>query len=146
MALDRKRLIQFMGMTFSNGDGEALTALRKANALLHAEGMSWADVLEVKPPPVGMPTGRPKYDFRTPPSRRGSGSYGAKVHRKKPDPERGRNEGSDIQDMLSELAARKHDMHTMMFIASINDHWERMSYLTDPQYGALKNVFNGGKW
>lgn len=143
MALDRKRLIQFMGMTFSNGDGEALTALRKANALLIAEGMSWADILEVKPPPLGMPTGR-KYDFRTPPSKRGS--YGSKPHRRRQEPERGRNMGADIQEMLSELAARKHDMHTMMFIASINDHWERLSYLTDPQYGALKNVYNGGKW
>jgi hypothetical protein len=140
MVLDRKRLIQFMGMTFSSGDGEALTALRKANALLIAQGLSWAEVLEVKPPPMGMPS----QSWRTPPSKRGS--YGSKPHRRRAAPDTSRNTGDDIAEMLAELAARKHDMHTMMFIASINDHWERNSYLTDPQYGALKNVYNGGRW
>lgn len=145
MTLNRKRLIQFMGMTFSNGDGEALTALRKANALLTAEGMSWSDILSAPPPLVVVPRGfGSTSSFRTPPSKRGS--YGSKPHRKRANPDQGRNEGSDIQEMLSELAAKKHDMHTMMFIASLNDHWERMSYLTDPQYGALKNLYNGGKW
>lgn len=41
-------LKKLMGMTGSQHDGEALSALRKANALLAASGKTWADLFDAK--------------------------------------------------------------------------------------------------
>lgn len=46
MPLDRDRLIKIMGLTTSDQDGEALSALRKANEMLAAEKVTWAEVLQ----------------------------------------------------------------------------------------------------
>ena len=50
MALDpvfAARLIKLLGMTGSDYDGEAVAAVRKANALLQAQGLTWSDVIAV---------------------------------------------------------------------------------------------------
>jgi len=39
------RLIKLLGMTGSMFDGEAVAAIRKANALLRDKGLTWADVI-----------------------------------------------------------------------------------------------------
>jgi hypothetical protein len=38
-------LIKLLGMTGSMFDGEAVAAIRKANALLRDKGLTWADVI-----------------------------------------------------------------------------------------------------
>jgi hypothetical protein len=43
--IDRDRLFKLLGMTGSSHDGEALNALRRAQDLLAAAGMSWDDLL-----------------------------------------------------------------------------------------------------
>lgn len=45
MPLDRERLIKILGLTTSSSDGEALSALRKANEIIAGEKLTWADVL-----------------------------------------------------------------------------------------------------
>lgn len=50
--LDRERLIKIMGLTTSNSDGEALSALRKANEILAGEKLTWAEVLKGGGPQV----------------------------------------------------------------------------------------------
>lgn len=45
MPLDRERLIKIMGLTTSSSDGEALSALRKANEIIAGEKLTWAEVL-----------------------------------------------------------------------------------------------------
>lgn len=143
MALDRKRLIQFMGMTGSDADGEALTAIRMANRLIKEANMSWAELLAAKPPPLGMPV----TDWRTRPSKRkagaGTSQYGRPAPRHRHNPDVGRNSGDDIQEMLAALATKRLEMSTMMFLASLNTHWETKGYLTDPQYDALKQMHSG---
>jgi hypothetical protein len=47
--LDRSRFIRILKLTDSPNDSEALSAVRRANALLHAAGLSW-DRLVVLPP------------------------------------------------------------------------------------------------
>lgn len=42
------RLIQLMMMTTSDMDGEALVALRKANAMLAEQNMNWEELLRAK--------------------------------------------------------------------------------------------------
>ena len=144
MTLDIKRLIAVMGMTGSAGDGEALNAVRLANKMLRAAGKNWNDVLT--PGQLNVSVGRTP-DYRTPPSKRRTGaSYGSKVRREKYDPNRGKNVGQDIQEMLTVLSDRKHDMGTMMFLASLNDWWERNSFLTDNQYASLKRLHDRGSF
>jgi hypothetical protein len=48
---DRGKLIQFLGMTGSQFDGEALNAARMANRTLKMAGATWADVLAPPPAP-----------------------------------------------------------------------------------------------
>ncbi|MBF0509270.1 MAG: hypothetical protein HQK57_10145 [Deltaproteobacteria bacterium] len=43
------RLIKFAGMSDSAHDGEALNAIRKANALLKEGGWTWREVIQPKP-------------------------------------------------------------------------------------------------
>jgi hypothetical protein len=47
-ALDHHRLAKVLGLTGSTHDGEALAAVRKANALIVAAGMTWDEIL--RPP------------------------------------------------------------------------------------------------
>lgn len=131
-----------MRMTESSADGEALNAVRLANRMLAAEGKNWSDVLGASPSAAARAP-----DYRTPPSKRKRGQgdtsrYGraAPQHRKRDDR---RMSGSDIDAMLGALSSRRHDMSTMMFIASLNDHWERNGYLTGPQYDALCSMHAG---
>lgn len=43
--MDKERFLKLMMMTTSDADGEALNALRMANAMLKAEKKTWDDVL-----------------------------------------------------------------------------------------------------
>jgi hypothetical protein len=47
--LDRSRFIRILKLTASPNDSEALSAVRRANSMLHAAGLSW-DRLHVLPP------------------------------------------------------------------------------------------------
>jgi hypothetical protein len=121
-----------MGMTFSTGDGEALNAVRLANRMLEAEQMTWAEVLH-------GPKLAPTPDYRTPPSKRGS-AWGARAPRPSPRDFTKRTD-DDIGPMFDAVGERRYDVSTLMFIASLRDFWERLSYLTDDQYAALKRIY-----
>jgi hypothetical protein len=49
------RLVKLLGMTSSDYDGEAIVAMRKANDLLKAAGMTWGDIIAVEPEPATAP-------------------------------------------------------------------------------------------
>jgi hypothetical protein len=80
VSIDKVRLTKLMRMTESVHDGEALTALRMANALLKAANVNWSDIL-------GSPsTSAPSPDYRTPPSKRSAGGpsrYGKPASQKR---------------------------------------------------------------
>ena len=48
--IDRERLIRLLRMTESDRDAEALIAIRKTNAMLKKNGMSWSDVIDLPLP------------------------------------------------------------------------------------------------
>ena len=50
MTIDRERLIRLLRMTESDRDAEALIAIRKSNAILRKNGMSWSDVIDLPRP------------------------------------------------------------------------------------------------
>jgi len=43
--LDRERLAKVLAMTTSNHDGEALSAIRRANEILAGENLTWTELL-----------------------------------------------------------------------------------------------------
>lgn len=65
-------LIKLLRMTTSDNDGEALTALRKANALMTAAGWDWERLINSKIKIVASPFA----NLATPPSDRRSGNNG----------------------------------------------------------------------
>src|SRR6266702_3692512 len=60
-------LIKMLGMTGSKHDGEALVAIRKANAILIENNLSWEDLLTSS-------SQSSRSSYATPPSKRKSGS------------------------------------------------------------------------
>jgi hypothetical protein len=48
--LNRSRFLRILNLTDSPNDSEALSAARRANALLHAAGLSWEKLIIVPPP------------------------------------------------------------------------------------------------
>ncbi len=57
------RLLKLLALTTSEADGEALNAIRMANALLKKNNLQWADILAVKggKAPVGV-AGQSSYE------------------------------------------------------------------------------------
>jgi hypothetical protein len=47
VTINRERLIRLLRMTESDRDAEALIAIRKTNAMLRANGVSWSDVIDL---------------------------------------------------------------------------------------------------
>jgi hypothetical protein len=140
--LDYKRLVQVMGMTGSVGDGEALNAMRLANRMLRAADLTWAEVLREPASPGHSVRAA---SWRTPPSKRKPGaSYGQTVRRQRhSERNAGKHDDDDIQVMLAAVSSRRNTMNTMMFLSSLNDHWEKKGFLTTPQYEALKQMHRG---
>jgi hypothetical protein len=48
---DRSRFLRILNLTESPNDFEALNAVRRANAMLHAAGLPWEKLIVVPPPP-----------------------------------------------------------------------------------------------
>jgi hypothetical protein len=59
--MNREKFIKLMMLTTSDQDGEALTALRKANAMLAAENKNWEEFLAVGAGPSSTNYGVAKY-------------------------------------------------------------------------------------
>lgn len=64
VGLDRDLLTKLMMLTTSDADGEALSAIRKANQILKKEKLNWQEVLSLPKavaPPTPAPFSHPNY-------------------------------------------------------------------------------------
>lgn len=123
--------VKLMMMTTSNSDGEALTALRKANKILADAKVSWIELLGAQ---------KPDQSFRVPPSKRP----------RRPEPQwddvgdhdrrRPHYVGSDIDEMFDKVFKQKMSEGFASFIESIHIWWEQKGWLSKAQYDALKNA------
>lgn len=129
--IDRPKLIKLMMMTQSSNDGEALTALRKANALLAADNVNWSEFIsgikQQAPRPAPRPKGRgfdakPEADHRE--------------HHRFTDPA--------IPRMLASLL-RDSKGGFRDFIESIDEFWSTKGFLTEKQYDAVLNAYERAK-
>jgi hypothetical protein len=111
--------VKLMGMTTSPHDGEALNALRKANAMLAASNLTWQELLAVTSP--SQPRQQPA-TFRDVPS------------------EQKKHTDSKEIDRLFEQAFHRARGSFREFLESIHDWWETKKFLTERQYQALRKA------
>ena len=121
--------IKLMQMTTSPNDNEALVALRKANKILAASKINWAELL-----------GSAKEDqsFRVPPSKR----------QPRPEPQWEDVGGTgvkhtnevEINGMFERVLKTNMSEGFAEFVESVHIWWERRGFLTDPQYRAIKRA------
>lgn len=113
---DIVKFTKLMMLTTSPHDGEALVALRKANAMLAAMNNNWEDFIQSR---VKMTKEAPEP----------SGEF----HR----------EVDEINDMF-EYLDRSVPIRSSFreFVDSLHEWWEENEFLTDKQYIALKNACN----
>lgn len=129
-------LIKLMLMTTSPHDGEALVAIRKANAILAEANVNWAEFLAAV-----ETTKAADQAYRTPPSQRrhrsedsnafsdvGGGGSGEKFN----DPA--------VIDPLFEAAFAKSSGSFSGFLESVFDWWSEKGFLTEKQFYAIKRA------
>lgn len=131
-------LVKLMMMTTSPNDGEALTAIRKANALLASANVNWAEFLSAVETTKSAHK-QEDQEFRKPPSQR--------RRERGPDDNafsdvgRGSNkkydDASEINPMF-ERAFRNASGGFADFLESVHDWWEETGFLTEKQYYAVK--------
>jgi hypothetical protein len=122
--MDRAMLTKFMGMTMSAHDNEALTAMRKANAMLLEENLTWQEVLAASPKLSA---------FRVPPSARTKPAN-------EPDHQQDRYDDADEINSLFEDAFSNAFGTFRDFLHSIHEWWETKGFLTPKQYQALRKA------
>ncbi len=138
-------LIKMLGMTASSHDGEALVAIRKANALLAESNMNWHEFL--------MSFRISDQSYMTPPSKRKSqergqerGQGGARraadwgnVNSAKNDAQH--TDGDEINRLFESAYANTSPRSSFYeFMDSVHDFWTQRGYLTVAQYQAIKRA------
>jgi len=137
------KLVRIMRMTESSSDGEALNALRLANRMLKAEGKTWEDIIGAR---VGAANPLSP-DYRQPPSQRRTGDtsrWGKPQSQERPTENKAKVYDENIASMLNALSERRHDVSTLMFLASIREFYEKNDFLTQAQYDAIKRMHARG--
>jgi hypothetical protein len=116
MAINRELFTKLMQMTESSNDGEALTAIRKANVMLKEHGHNWETFVNNR---IIVAT------------------------QQKPNQHRAQTEMFDdaktIDPMFDELL-RKHPKNR--FVQSVFDFWERNHFISGRQFNALEKMLD----
>lgn len=130
--------VKLMMMTTSPNDAEALTALRKANAMLASANVNWAEYLS-----KGATAPKEDQTYRTPPSQRQrranegnpftAAAGGGTSSSEKFDDEKEINK-------LFEQAFRNATGGFAAFLESVHEWWEEKGFLTSKQYYAVKRA------
>lgn len=140
------KFVKLMMLTMSENDGEALVALRKANAMLAAADVNWEEFLTL----VGTENQKPQQPQQqsATPQRSSSSSKPpweddddfADVGR---DAKTGRYTDADTINKLFERAfakTRRSSSGFREFLDSVHEFWERAGFLTEKQYHAVRRA------
>jgi len=128
--MDEILFAKLMAMTTSSFDHEALTALRKANAMLVRDNLNWQEAIERKvvdlkskaKPAKPTPTTKNKPDSKKPSSERGGHDNAEEINR--------------MLDALLKKVSPKSSFYE--FVTDVHSWWEYRGYLTSAQYVAIK--------
>lgn len=113
-------------MTTSSNDGEALTAIRMANAMLMAEGKNWDEILGITNQVTitlqrQQPTTYNAEDSWSPPHL---------------------SDKNVIEQMFRIVMSGEHHISKTAFIGSLHEWWQRHGRLSQRQYTALRRIYN----
>jgi len=125
------KFIKLMMMTTSNSDGEALTALRKANALLAEANVNWEEFLKL----VGTSNAvtAPKSKQPTPPWEDGDGFHNVGPSGIK------YTDADEINALFEKAFAKTRPTSSFReFLESVHGWWEANGFLTEKQYFAIR--------
>jgi len=121
--LNIQMLIKLLAMTTSPNDGEALNAVRMANAALARHNANWDEVLRGKVPMVDVDP------FAKAPS----------IGRMRGDPVIKHTDASEIEDYFTILTSR--DLGTFKaYVDDVYKWWQEKGFLTEKQYNVIKNA------
>jgi hypothetical protein len=135
MTPDRlQKLIRLMMLTTSNRDGEALAALRKAQAFLAEGGQNWEEFLTPlangKAPPREEPKAQAHQAYQRPP--------GGGWQRSKP----AWDEYEDAETMIEYLIESGRLPDSLVdFVTSLQGSLAKYGRLTENQMRALRNIY-----
>ena len=118
------RFIKLMNMTASQSDSEALTALRRANAMLDEQNMTWEEFL------------RAKVKFKVEQIPVASTSDTDKGTQR---PQR-HTDADEINPMFELLLATVHDGFRN-YIESVHEWWQSKGFLTQKQYDVIRQAY-----
>lgn len=109
--MDARRFAKLMMLTTSDKDGEALVAMRKANAMLARDNLNWEEFLQSKAPLPSWRVTRPRDDLHP---------------------------HADVGKLFDILFANvsPHDGFRS-FVEDVYRSYRRKGYVTDKQYAAL---------
>jgi len=136
--LDRDRLAKILAMTTSENDGEALSAVRRANKIIKDAGLAWTDVL-AQQSVVTINIGK-----RNPPP----GAFGLEPDDWKPPAEDWIAphlcDQTVINEMFRAIWATETKENTddgfWSWLSSVEGHWQRHANLTPLQYQGLRRA------
>lgn len=117
MAMDIDKFFKVVNLTTSSVDGEALAAIRKANAMLKSNQTTWEMVI------LGKPR---KAEFTE-----------EKKSKKKSTEDKDR-----IAEMFEAVLKSVEGYDSEDFIHSIHDFWKTRGFLTPKQKSALEKFYN----
>jgi hypothetical protein len=121
------KFVKLMMLTTSQNDNEALTALRKANALLAEANVNWEEFINAIERSKPIASGRP-------PSNRSTNFDDARftdVH----------YTDASVIDPLFEAAFRNTSGSGFRrFVDSVHEWWEKNGFLTEKQFSAIKKA------
>lgn len=134
--------IKLMMLTTSDNDSEALSALRKANAILAQANVNWSEFLSA------VQSNKVDNSFRTPPSQRQqrrnqshSSGFSANAFS---DVGGDRTEKFDdakiINPMFEQAFKNAGNSSFRDFLDSVHEWWEDKGFLTEKQYYSVKKA------
>lgn len=130
--MDMTLFIKLMGMTTSSHDGEALVAIRKANAMLVNDNLNWEEFF--------TKLAQVDNSYRVPPSqRKGASQPGAANPYQAASSSNHFTDADEINAMFDNAFAGAKGSFAK-FLDSIHDWWEEKGFLTAKQYEALKKA------
>ena len=130
--IDRTRLTKLLAMTTSDNDGEALNAMRKANAYIASWEMTWEDVL-ARPQATVINIGLQRAPPATNPYRGEDQDW---------DPPHLRDKVV-IDTMFRAIYAqpRTDNEEFWTFLDSVHQYWKDKQRLTPKQFQAIRNCY-----
>jgi len=129
-AKSKSLFIKLMSMTTSSHDGEALVAIRKANAILAEANVNWEEFLAA--------LDQSKSSYMTPPSKRPQAKRDpTEFH----DVDAKHHDSTTIDIMFEKAFDRTPSGSSFYeFLQSVHDYYVQRGYHTDKQYQAIRRA------